>query len=261
MEQKFPVYIVGAGPGDPDMLTVKAMRLIQEADIVIVDRLVSAEVQAFINKSASRIYVGKVPGMHCVPQEQINSILVNQAGTGKQIVRLKGGDPYVFGRGSEEAEYLVNHNVLFEVVPGISSAAGCAKSVDIPLTHRGLATGVRFITGHRREGKELDHNWQSLADENTTLVIYMGLTNIEFISNKLMKHGLPVNTPAAAIENGSTQFSRSCFTTLEHLSSEVTEQKFITPTIFIIGRVVSMAGKLSMDLVQSPEQSALRDIG
>jgi len=254
VNQKPIVYIVGAGPGDPDMLTVKALRLIQSAEVVIIDRLVSAEIQALVNQDASIIYVGKVPGMHCVPQDEINEILVNQARSGRQVVRLKGGDPYVFGRGSEEAEYLVRNNVAFEIVPGISAASGCTKAAGIPLTHRDLATGVQFVTGHRLAGKDLDHNWQNLADPNTTLVIYMGLSNIGTITENLIKAGLPASTPAAAIENGSTKDIRTCFTTLDNLHQRMEQESFKNPTLFVIGRVVNLAAILNAEETQ-PENT------
>ena len=254
MEQKPTVYIVGAGPGDPDMLTVKAMRLIQSADVVIVDRLVSAEIQSLIHKEASCIYVGKVPGMHCVPQDEINEILVRQARSGQRIVRLKGGDPYIFGRGSEEAEYLVRNNINFEVVPGISAASGCTKAAGIPLTHRDLATGVQFVTGHRLAGKDLDHNWETLVDQNTTLVIYMGLSNIGIITENLIKAGLPASMPAAAIENGTTRDIRTCITTLGQLPQKMQDMEYKTPTLFVVGRVVNMAAILNAEDTQ-PENS------
>lgn len=235
------VYLVGAGPGDPDLLTVKALKLIQSADVVIIDRLVSAEIKALIPEGASIIYVGKAAGMHCVPQDEINGIIVKMARSGQKVVRLKGGDPFIFGRGSEEAEVLAKDGITFEVVPGISAASGCSSACGIPLTHRGLATGVRFVTGHRLQGSNLDLNWASLACADTTLVIYMGLKNIDIIASRLMEHGLPADTPAAAVEKGTTKDQRTYVTTLGSLADEVVENNFVSPTVFIIGRVVNVA--------------------
>lgn len=235
------VYLVGAGPGDPDLLTVKALKLIQSADVVIIDRLVSPEIKALIPEEASIIYVGKAAGMHCVPQDEINGIIVKMARSGQKVVRLKGGDPFIFGRGSEEAEVLATDGITFEVVPGISAASGCSSACGIPLTHRGLATGVRYVTGHRLQDTELDLNWSSLACADTTLVIYMGLANIGTITEKLMEHGLPADIPAAAIEKGTTAEQRTHVTTVGKLAQDVTDKKFVSPTIFVIGKVVSVA--------------------
>jgi uroporphyrin-III C-methyltransferase len=172
------VYLVGAGPGDPELLTLKARRLLDEADVVVYDRLVSDDILALIPVGTAKISVGKQPRSHPVPQPEINALLARLASTGRTVVRLKGGDPFMFGRGSEEAAYLIEQGIAFSVVPGVTSASGCAAAVGLPLTHRGLATGVRFITGHCREDLELDLDWRGLADPNTTLVIYMGRTNV-----------------------------------------------------------------------------------
>lgn len=257
MKQTPFVHLVGAGPGDPDLLTVKALRLIQSAEIVVVDRLVSPEIQALINKEADTIYVGKVPGMHCVPQEIINDILVQQALTCKKVVRLKGGDPYIFGRGSEEAEHLINNDIGFEVVPGISAATGVTKAAGIPLTHRNIATSVQFVTGHRLAGVELDHNWKKLADPLTTLVIYMGLKNIDQITKKLITSGLPATTPAAAIQSGTTKNDRTCYTTLGELAQKMQEEDFKSPTLFVIGEVVSLAETLATNGTQTEYMAEL----
>ena len=238
------VYFVGAGPGDPDLLTVKAQRLIQKADVIVYDRLVSNEIVATFPAGATRIYVGKSPNNHHMTQDEINALLVKLAQNQRSIVRLKGGDPFVFGRGSEEASYLREHGVNYEVIPGITSASACTTYAGIPLTHRGLATGARFVTGHCRANTPLDLNWKSLADTDTTLVIYMGLAHLDEIAGNLIEAGMPANTPAAAIENGTTPRQRRCISTLAKLPAETKERGFVTPTLVIIGKVVTMCGEL-----------------
>ncbi len=172
MKQAGYVSLVGAGPGDPDLLTVKALKRIQSADVVVYDRLVSREILDLISVGVSRITVGKVPGNHCVPQNEINDMLVQLASKGHKVVRLKGGDPYLFGRGSEEALLLKKHHIPFEIVPGITAASGGSAYGGIPLTHRGLSRGVKFITGHFKNNEPLEINWKSATDPETTLVIY-----------------------------------------------------------------------------------------
>jgi uroporphyrin-III C-methyltransferase/precorrin-2 dehydrogenase/sirohydrochlorin ferrochelatase/uroporphyrin-III C-methyltransferase len=238
------VALVGAGPGDPELLTVKALRLIGEAEVVVFDRLVSPEVLALIPPGTSRVYAGKAMGDHALVQDEINELLVGLARSGRRVVRLKGGDPLVFGRGSEEALHLARQGIPFEVVPGISSASGCATYAGIPLTHRGLATGVQFVTGHARDGRPLDHDWKKLADPATTLVFYMGLTSLPVIARELMAAGLPAETPAAAIENGTTQRQRRVLGTLATLPSAVGEARLKAPTLIVIGRVVALANML-----------------
>lgn len=238
------VALVGAGPGDPDLLTVKALRLIQTAGVVVYDRLVSPEIMSLISPSAERIYAGKALGHHHLVQDEINERLVSLARSGRDVVRLKGGDSFVFGRGSEEALYLAQNGVAFEVVPGISAAAGCSSYAGIPLTHRGLATGVQFVPGHLREGLRLDLDWSKLADPDTTLVIYMGLQSLSETSAELVAAGLPADTPAAAIENGTTPRQRRVIGTLETLVELTREAKLQAPTLIVIGRVVSLADQL-----------------
>ncbi|MDA8231129.1 MAG: uroporphyrinogen-III C-methyltransferase [Magnetospirillum sp.] len=238
------VALVGAGPGDPDLVTMKAARLMREADVVVFDRLVSDEILAMIPAGTARIYAGKAMAHHALVQDEINELLVSLARAGRRVLRLKGGDPFVFGRGSEEAEHLARHGIPFEVVPGISSASGCATYSGIPLTHRGLSQGVRFLAGHAREGYGIDYDWHRLADPDTTLVIYMGLTNLPRIADELMAAGLPSDTPAAAIENGTTARQRRAIGTVASLPVLVTEQEFKAPTLIVIGRVVSLAGAL-----------------
>ncbi len=237
----YPVTIVGAGPGDPDLLTVKALRLLGEADAVVYDRLVSAEVRALIPTGAMQVFVGKARNSHPTPQDEINDLIVRLARAGRRVVRLKGGDPFVFGRGSEEAEYLAMHGIPFEIVPGITAASGCASAAGIPLTHRGLATGVRFVTGHRCRDAELDLNWSSLADPETTLVVYMGLANLAKIRDRLISAGLPAETPAAAIANGTTPDERICCCTLADLPDRAFAEELRPPVLLVIGRVVAMA--------------------
>lgn len=238
------VFLVGAGPGDPDLLTVKALRLIQTAEIVVYDRLVGPEILDLIPVGASRIFAGKASGAHHLAQEDINQMLVRLGRSGRRTVRLKGGDPCVFGRGSEEALELAAANIPFEIVPGISAATGVSTYGGIPLTHRGLANSVRFVTGHCREDMPLDLNWQSLADAETTLVVYMGLANLPEISAKLIEHGLAGTTPAAAIENGTTDEQRRLVSTLADLPADVRARDFHSPCLLIIGRVVELAGAL-----------------
>jgi uroporphyrin-III C-methyltransferase len=236
------VYLVGAGPGDPELLTIKAARILRGADAVVYDRLVSEGVIDLVPRGATRIYVGKASNAHCLSQSEINDLLVRLARPGRSVVRLKGGDPFIFGRGCEEAAHLAAHGVNFEIVPGITAASGCAAAAGIPLTHRGLATGVRFLTGHCYADGRLNLNWASLADPDTTLVVYMGLANLPEISARLMKAGLPPNTPAAAIAEGTVERQRVLRTTLERLPEEVSEAGFAAPVLLVIGRVVSVMG-------------------
>jgi uroporphyrin-III C-methyltransferase/precorrin-2 dehydrogenase/sirohydrochlorin ferrochelatase/uroporphyrin-III C-methyltransferase len=232
------VYLVGAGPGDPELLTVKAARLLERADAVVYDRLVSDAVLDLVPRGTMRIYVGKATGAHHLSQDEINELLLRLARPGRVVVRLKGGDPFIFGRGSEEAAYLARHSVPFAVVPGITAAAGCAAAAGIPLTHRGLATGVRFLTGHCCAGRGLELDWQSLADPETTLVVYMGLANLPEISARLIAAGLPAATPAAAIASGTTPEQRVCSATLGDLPDRMRAEGLEAPVLIVIGRVV-----------------------
>lgn len=225
-------------------MTVKALRLLQQADVVVFDRLVSAEVQALIPHGVSRISVGKTPGMHCVPQDQINDILVSLALNGRNVVRLKGGDPYIFGRGGEEALVLHEHGISFEVVPGVTAAAGCSSYAGIPLTHRGLNHGVRFITGHLQNNQTIQFDWEKIADPDCTLVIYMGLMNLQEICHKLIKAGLAETTPAAAIHGGSTVQQRKVIATLADLAQAVERAELSSPVTTIVGSVVDLSRQL-----------------
>jgi uroporphyrin-III C-methyltransferase/precorrin-2 dehydrogenase/sirohydrochlorin ferrochelatase/uroporphyrin-III C-methyltransferase len=238
------VSLVGAGPGDPDLLTVKALRLIQSADVIVYDRLVSQAIVALIPTGTQRIYVGKSSGQHHMGQDEINDLLCKLATKNRHIVRLKGGDPFIFGRGSEEAQYLVQHNVAFEYIPGITAATACSAYAGIPLTHRGIARSVRLITGHCKSDQTLDLNWASLADTQTTLVFYMGLASLDQLRKELINAGLPANTPAAAIENGTTQSQRRCISTLNDLPQAIDNMDIKAPALIIIGEVVRFADQL-----------------
>lgn len=244
MAKAAAVYLVGAGPGDPDLLTLKARRLLDEADVVVYDRLVSNEILALIPAGTARISVGKQPRCHPVPQTEINELLVRLAANGRAVVRLKGGDPYLFGRGSEEAAYLSARGIEFRVVPGVTSASGCAAAVGIPLTHRALASGVRFVTGHCRDDVDLGLDWRGLADPETTLVVYMGMANIPQIAIRLIAHGLPETTPAVAIADGTRREQRHVVSTLGEIAGVASSAGLDGPVLFIIGRVVSMIDQL-----------------
>ncbi len=245
MNNNATVHLVGAGPGDPDLLTLKAVKALAKADVVVYDRLVSSDILDLIGPGATRIFVGKAASNHHLPQDDINALLVTLAKTNHTVVRLKGGDPFIFGRGSEEAEYLSRHGVPFTVVPGVTAASGISAALGIPLTHRGLATGVRFVTGHARAGQPLDMDWKSLADEQTTLVFYMGLANMAEISARLIGEGLPADTPAAAIAKGTTHSQRQCISTLAGLPGLVASLELPSPVLVVVGRVVSLAGELN----------------
>ena len=234
------VFLVGAGPGDPELLTLKAARLIGIAEVVVHDRLVSAEVLALAPASARMISVGKAPKRHPVPQDQINDMLVSLAGQGLTVVRLKGGDPYIFGRGFEEIECLKAAGIPYEVAPGITAAQGCAAATGVPLTHRGLATGVRYVTGHCRADLPLDLDWTGMADPQTTLVIYMGAANIAEISGKLISHGMPGGLPVLAINNATTPHERRLVARLDDIAGQAREAAFEGHVLFIVGHVVSL---------------------
>ncbi len=244
MATKGFVSLVGSGPGDPELLTLKALRLLQQADVVVYDRLVSPEIMTLVPNGVSLISVGKSPGKHCVPQDQINEIIVSLARSGRRVVRLKGGDPYIFGRGGEEALVLRDNGIAFEVVPGVTAAAGCSSYSGIPLTHRGLNHGVRFLTGHLQNDEALEVDWEKLADPDCTLVIYMGLANLQKICNELVKAGLPAQMPAAAIHGGTTREQQKVISTLSKLETAVEEAGLKSPVTIIIGEVVSLSEDL-----------------
>ena len=239
------VAIVGAGPGDPGLLTLRALMLIQQADAIVYDRLVSPQIMELVNPSAERIHVGKASGCHYVAQEDTNELLVQLAVKQRRVVRLKGGDPYIFGRGGEEAEFLVENDIDFLVVPGITSAAGCASYCGIPLTHRDYAQSVTFVTGHRKADHALDLNWKVLAAPGQTCVFYMGLHNAPAIVRELMAHGRSGECPVALVERGTTPQQHMAVTTLKNLEETIHIEGFQPPTLIIVGEVVQLADKLA----------------
>ena len=246
LEWKTPkgeVYLVGAGPGDPELLTLKALRLMQQADVIIYDRLVSPAILELCRRDADKIYVGKARSNHSVPQEGINALLVEYAAKGKRVCRLKGGDPFIFGRGGEEIQELFAAGVAFQVVPGITAASGCSAYAGIPLTHRDYAQSVRFLTGHLKEGSP-ELPWKELVYENQTLVLYMGLVGLEKICAQLIAHGQRPNMPVALISKGTTPEQKVVVGTLADIASKVSEYQIQAPTLTIIGEVVSLREQL-----------------
>lgn len=234
------VFLVGAGPGDPDLLTFRALRLLQKADVVLYDRLVSEEVLALARRDAEKVYVGKARDKHALPQDNINDLLVHYAQQGKKVCRLKGGDPFIFGRGGEEIDKIVDAKIDFQVVPGITAASGCAAYAGIPLTHRDYAQSVRFVTGHRQDGS-VDLPWQSLADASQTLVFYMGLTNLAEICTQLQVHGMASDMPAALISRGTTSAQEVLTGTLDNLPAKVAAHgELHAPTLIIVGKVAGL---------------------
>ena len=251
------VWLVGAGPGDAELLTVKALRAINSADIIFYDYLVSADIRALFPKNIPAHYVGKAKNQHSIAQEDLNQLLVKQAQLGLTVCRIKGGDPFVFGRGGEELLELRTAGIEAEVIPGITSASGCSTYADIPLTHRGLSQGCTFVTGHAE--KSLDVNWAALAQLNHTLVFYMGLTRADEIAEKLLAGGLSADTPVAIIENGCRKDQRDIISTLNEFPVAVLREKVQSPALIIVGEVVRMKEKLQaqVQLHVSEEQYLL----
>jgi len=236
------VVLIGAGPGDPELLTLKAYRLLKEADCVVYDRLVSEEIMAMVPENAEKIYVGKKQSAHTLDQIDINQLLVDKAKSGKKVARLKGGDPFIFGRGGEEVQDLLKSGVACRVVPGITAASACTTYSGIPLTHRDYVHGCTFITGHLQDGPEgqrLSLPWDVLAREDHTLVIYMGIKTAPILSKQLIKHGLPNSTPVGLIRQGTTDNHQTFRTTLEDLSEFISENHIKPPTLIVIGKVVN----------------------
>ncbi|SDX26409.1 uroporphyrin-III C-methyltransferase [Ruegeria halocynthiae] len=243
------VFLIGAGPGDPELMTLRALRMLQASDVVVYDRLVSDEILAMHAEGARLIPVGKAPKCHTVPQERINEILLEEARAGHTVARLKGGDPMIFGRGSEEAAYLSAHGIAVAYAPGITAAQGASSSTGVPLTHRGLATSVQYVTGHRQADKVLDLDWKRLADPDSTLVVYMGVANIGQIAIGLMTENLPGSTPVLAISQATTPDEHRLVSQLDRLAADVRKAELKAPTLFIIGQVVSLYAENTLDLI------------
>lgn len=237
------VALVGAGPGDPGLLTLNAIMLIQQADVLVCDRLVSAEIAALKPAKAELINAGKSCKEHVLTQDQTNEVLVQQAKLGKRVVRLKGGDPYIFGRGGEEVEYLMDYEIESIIVPGITAAAGCSAYAGFPLTHRDFAQSVTLATGHIKHDGKLELDWKALASDDRTVVFYMGLNNAQLISESLQAEGRGADTPVGLIERGTTLEQRTVFTTLSELPQAIKDNGLKPPTMMIVGEVVSIAEK------------------
>lgn len=256
------VYLIGAGPGDPDLLTLKAAKLLRKADVVVHDRLVSAAVLGLVPRTAALLSVGKEPNRHPVSQQEINKQLIKLARGGLVVVRLKGGDPFVFGRGGEEALALARENIPFEVVPGITAAQGCAARALLPLTHRGVATSLRFVTGHCRDDEPLDLDWAGLADPKTTLVVYMGCSQIAKIAAELIAHDRSPDTPVAAVSNGTTPDEVVLRSTLGTIDGDLQSAGVKNPVVIYIGETAAIdlrqgeADQATLRLVEPLRESA-----
>jgi uroporphyrin-III C-methyltransferase/precorrin-2 dehydrogenase/sirohydrochlorin ferrochelatase len=243
-EDRGEVYLVGAGPGDPDLLTFRALRLLQQADVIVYDRLVSEEILDMARRDADLVYVGKERDKHTLPQEDINLLLARLAKKGKRVLRLKGGDPFIFGRGGEEIDTLMQEGVRFQIVPGITAAAGAASYAGIPLTHRDYAQSVTFVTGHLKDGS-MNLNWPVLAQPNQTLVVYMGLLGVKTLCAKLIEHGMSADMPMALVQKATTREQKVLVGTLETMPGLLDNTTIKPPTLIIVGKVVSLHKKLA----------------
>ncbi|MCZ0755873.1 uroporphyrinogen-III C-methyltransferase [Anoxybacillus sp. J5B_2022] len=238
------VYLVGAGPGDPELITVKGLTCIQKADVILYDRLINERLLSYAKKGAELIFCGKLPGYHTMQQETINHFLIHHAKKGKVVVRLKGGDPFVFGRGGEEAEALAKHGIDFEIVPGITAGIAAAAYAGIPVTHRNFSSSVAFVTGHKRDGSQEEIKWESLAKGIDTIAIYMGISNLPYIRDQLIKHGKAPSTPVAVIQWGTLYEQRTVTATLETIVEAVQQKRIENPSMIIIGEVVTLRDKI-----------------
>ena len=254
------VYIVGAGPGDVDLITVKGLKCIQQADVILYDRLVNKELLEYAKPNAELVFVGKLPKLHGVIQERIHHLLVHYANEGKIVTRLKGGDPFVFGRGGEEAEVLANANIPFEVVPGISSGIAAPAYAGIPVTHRDLGSSFAIVTGHMREGKDDSINWKGLAESVDTLAIYMGVGNLQYVTEQLMKYKRNPQTPIALIHWGTTAQQKTIVGTLETIVDIAKNEEIKNPSMIIVGDVVKMRDKIAWFEQTQVQQSLLREV-
>ncbi len=231
------VAIIGAGPGDPELLTLKAWKLLRQAEVLVYDRLVGEPILQLAPANCEKVFVGKRCGQHAMSQQQINALLVDFARASKNVVRLKGGDPFIFGRGTEEVQYLLQHGIEYQVVPGITAASGCTTAVGIPLTHRDCTQLCTFVTGHLKEG-QLQLPWHCLAANNQTVVFYMGLGSAATISQNLQQHGRNPQTPVALIEHGTTDKQRLVISSLKSMVTDIAQHELQPPTLIVVGEVV-----------------------